>query len=105
MSLINELHFSFSGGSITTQFDFNSFADEDDIYTVTSSLQQGTDDNTLNLAVALDYVRRNIFSPDAGSRSGVPKILVVVADNLKTAQVNICTAIDITRDVYVGVCF
>lgn len=51
-------------------------------------MQKGLDENALNLAVALDYVRQNVYAPDAGSRTGVPKILVVIVDNLERKQVD-----------------
>ena len=74
------------GEDAESLFNFQMNFTSDDIYTVIDALTEGQS-NASNIVPALEFVRSITFSEEMGSRPNVPKLLVVISDNLISGEV------------------
>ncbi|XP_075695726.1 von Willebrand factor A domain-containing protein 1 [Rhinoderma darwinii] len=70
----------------TLEFPLNQYSSSKDVQHAIQKIKQRMGDT--NTGKAIDYVKKNLFSEDFGSRGDVPKVLVWVTDGLSTDDIS-----------------
>ncbi|KAM3922556.1 von Willebrand factor A domain-containing protein 1 isoform 3-T3 [Leptodactylus fuscus] len=83
----------------TLEFNLNQYSSSKDIQKAIPKIRQRMGDT--NTGKAIDYVKKNLYAEDFGSRADVPKVLVWVTDGLSTDDIS--SPMNLLKDMGVSV--